>query len=129
MAEIAGAQLVIKSHRRSIRLPHYDYSQAGAYFVTVCVEGRKCLLGEITDGKVWLKDAGRMIMKWGNELENKFPAVEIDEMAIMPNHFHGILALGDMAPAVGAALRGRPRKGHPRRGAPTNAYSRNLILF
>ncbi|MCD6234217.1 MAG: hypothetical protein J7K63_04165 [Candidatus Marinimicrobia bacterium] len=38
-------------HRRSIRLKGYDYSQAGAYFVTMCTQNRECLFGEIVDGK------------------------------------------------------------------------------
>jgi putative transposase len=37
-------------HRRSIRLRGYDYMQVGAYFITICVQGRECLLGEIVDG-------------------------------------------------------------------------------
>ena len=117
-----GTQLAIKPHRRSLRLAHYDYSQTGAYFVTVCIEGRRCLFGEIVDGEMRLNDAGRMVEKWWKELENKFPSIEIDPFTTMPNHFHGILII-DQSPGtrrnVGAALRGRPEQGHPPRGAPT----------
>ena len=35
-------------HRHTIRLKGYDYSQAGLYFVTICVQNRKCLFGKIT---------------------------------------------------------------------------------
>ena len=45
-----------KHHRRSIRLPGYDYTSAGAYFVTVCVRGGECLLGHIVDGDMRLND-------------------------------------------------------------------------
>jgi len=45
-------------HRRSIRLKEYDYSRAGAYFVTICTQNRECLFGEITDGEMVLNDAG-----------------------------------------------------------------------
>jgi len=90
--------------------------------VTVCIEGRRCLLGEIVDEEMRLNDAGRMVDKWWKELENKFPSIEIDAFMTMPNHFHGILVI-DQCPGtrrnVGAALRGRPEVGHPRRGAPT----------
>ena len=117
-----GARLAIKPHRRSLRLAHYDYSQAGRYFVTVCIEGRRCLLGEIVDEEMRLNDVGKMVEKWWKELENKFPSIEIDAFMTMPNHFHGILVI-DQCPGtrrnVGAALRGRPEVGHPRRGAPT----------
>ena len=40
-----------KHHRRSIRLKGYDYSQEGIYFVTICVQNQKCLLGEIVNEK------------------------------------------------------------------------------
>jgi len=52
-------------NRRSIRLKEYDYSQFGAYFVTICAQDRKCLFGEIADGQMALNDAGKMIdEKW-----------------------------------------------------------------
>ena len=48
-------------HRRSMRLKGYDYSQAGAYFVTICTQGRVCLFGEIAAGKMVLNDVGRIV--------------------------------------------------------------------
>ena len=48
-------------HRRSIRLRNYDYTQAGAYFVTICVQHRECLFGEITDRVMRLNAAGRIV--------------------------------------------------------------------
>ena len=78
-------------HRRSIRLKGYDYSQAGLYFVTICIKNRLCLLGHITNQKMLLNDTGNMILKWYYELENKFPDIRCHEMITMPNHFHCIL--------------------------------------
>lgn len=78
-------------HRKSIRLNRYDYSQAGLYFITICVQKRKCLFGEIENGKMMLNDAGKMIEKWYYELENKYPDIKCDEMILMPNHFHCIV--------------------------------------
>lgn len=46
-------------HRRSIRLKGYDYSQAGAYFITICVKDRECLFGKIIHGEMILNDAGK----------------------------------------------------------------------
>ena len=48
-------------NHRSIRLKGYDYSQAGLYFITICVQNRKCLFGDIIAGKMILNDAGRMV--------------------------------------------------------------------
>jgi len=45
-------------------LKGYDYSQAGAYFVTICAQNRECLFGEILDEEMALNDAGRMVEKW-----------------------------------------------------------------
>ena len=58
--------------RKSIRLPGYDYSRAGAYFVSICTKDRKCLFGKIVNQEMVLNDAGRMVKKWYAELENKF---------------------------------------------------------
>jgi putative transposase len=49
-----------KHQRRSIRLKDYDYSQAGAYFVTICVQNRECVLGNVVDGQMQLNDWGRV---------------------------------------------------------------------
>ena len=82
-----------RHNRRSIRLRGYDYSQAGAYFVTVCAHDRMCLFGEIMDGKMHLNDAGRMVEKWWLALNRKFSTMETDEYIVMPNHFHGIVVI------------------------------------
>jgi REP element-mobilizing transposase RayT len=37
-------------HPRSIRLQGYDYSSAGAYFITSCTQNRECLFGNIIVG-------------------------------------------------------------------------------
>jgi REP element-mobilizing transposase RayT len=78
-------------HRRSIRLREYDYASTGAYFVTVCAQGRECLFGEIVDGEMRLNDAGRMVDEWWLKLPGKFPMLTLDEYVVMPNHFHGVI--------------------------------------
>jgi hypothetical protein len=52
-------------------LKGYDYAQAGLYFTTICCKGRICRFGEIENGKMLLNDAGKIMVKWYNELENK----------------------------------------------------------
>ncbi|MBI2231162.1 MAG: hypothetical protein HYU46_18940 [Deltaproteobacteria bacterium] len=82
-----------KRHRRSIRLLGYDYAQAGAYFVTIVTKDRTCLFGEIVEGQMRLNDAGRSIQATWDELPNHYSSVECDAFVVMPNHFHGIIAL------------------------------------
>ena len=84
-----------RHHRRSIRLQGYDYSQAGAYFVTICTHNRECLFGEIMDGKMVLNDAGRMVEQCWRDIPSHFPHVELDTFVVMPNHVHGILCVVD----------------------------------
>ena len=82
-----------KHHRRSIRLESYDYSQAGAYFVTICTQNRRCLFGDIADGIMVLNATGRMVEKWLHELPKKFNGIKLDEYLIMPNHIHAIIVI------------------------------------
>jgi REP element-mobilizing transposase RayT len=110
-------------HRRSIRLQGYDYSQAGAYFVTLCIQNRECLFGEIANGEMRLNDAGRMVCHWYFELEHKFPDIKCDAFVCMPNHVHFIVV------NVGADLRVRPDresvyhpKGQTHKSASTDAH-------
>ena len=79
--------------RRSIRLKGYDYSQAGAYFVTVCAKDHACLFGDVEQGEMILNDAGNMIKTWWLAIPDKYRYVELDECMIMPNHFHGIIKI------------------------------------
>ena len=48
-----------KHHRRSIRLKGHDYSQAAAYFVTICTQDRMCVFGDVVDDEMRLNEAGR----------------------------------------------------------------------
>jgi len=89
-------------HRRSIRVPSYDYSQDGWYFVTICTQNREDMFGEIAKDQMWLNNAGFMVKTWWQKVTGKFPSVQIDEYVVMPNHFHGIINI------VGATLCGRP---------------------
>jgi len=81
--------------RRSIRLQGYDYSQAGAYFVTICTRNRECVFGETADGAMRLNEAGRIVADEWLKTTAILDEIELDEWVVMPNHFHGILVIGD----------------------------------
>lgn len=105
-----------KHHRRSIRLRGYDYSQAGAYFLTICVVNRECIFGDIVDGEMRPNQFGEIVLKWWNELPNYYPPVQLDECVVMPNHLHGIIVItnvgaGSPRPNIEAP---RPNIGAPR---------------
>jgi putative transposase len=84
-------------HRRSVRLRGFDYSRPGAYFVTICVHDRKCLFGEVCNGKMNLNKAGRIVEDCLLDIPKHFPHARLDAFVIMPNHIHGIITI-----AVGA---------------------------
>ena len=82
-------------HRRSIRLKEYDYSQAGAYFVTIVAWQREVLFGEIVNGEMVLNDFGKIAAEKWEWLETQYEYVELGAWIIMPNHHHGILVIHD----------------------------------
>ncbi len=78
-------------HRRSIRLRGYDYTQTGAYFVTICTYQRECLLGEVVDGSMTPPQQRRIVELCWQRISQHFSTVEVDSFTLMPNHVHGVL--------------------------------------
>jgi len=97
--------------RRSLRLWGYDYSQTGAYFVTICAHERRCLFGGIEGAQISLSPIGEIVAgEWSASADLRRD-VELDSFVIMPNHLHGILLLGRSEAAaaarpLGAVIRG-----------------------
>lgn len=106
-------------HRRSIRLQGYDYSQAGAYFITACTHRRECYFGEILNGVFRPTEAGKVLQTTWEDLPKHYSNVKLDAWIIMPNHVHGIVMLTDSnMDAVGAGLRPAPTPKTARHGLP-----------
>ncbi len=80
-------------HRNSIRLKQYDYSQEGAYLVTICTKNKECLLGDVVDGKIVLNDIGEFVQQCWLNIPEHFPNGIVDEYIIMPNHIYGIVII------------------------------------
>lgn len=103
-------------HRRSIRLRGYDYSQAGAYFITICTHNRECLFGAVGAGSkpahpsikpaqfatphptqspnlMVLNEYGEIVKDTWEDLINHVDGIELDAFVIMPNHVHGIIVI------------------------------------
>ncbi len=89
-----------KNHRRSIRLAGYDYSSAGAYFVTIVVHGRERLFGEIINEEMRLNDFGKIANECWCAIPEHFPFVELGAYVIMPNHVHGIIIINGRGAAM-----------------------------
>ncbi|MEM8828147.1 MAG: hypothetical protein AAGE96_02175 [Cyanobacteria bacterium P01_G01_bin.19] len=82
-----------KHKRRSIRLPEYDYSQAGYYFVTICCHQRQCLFGDVVDGVMQLNQHCVIVRDEWMRSSVIRQEIELDEYVVMPNHFHGIVII------------------------------------
>jgi putative transposase len=99
--------------RRSIRLRDFDYSQIGAYFVTICTYKKANWFGEIEDGEVRLNKFGLIInAEWLKTTEIR-TGINIDSFIVMPNHLHGIIVIAEQSGAT-------------RRVAPTSLRSGSL---
>ena len=100
-----------RTQRRSLRLPGYDYSQKGAYFLTICVKGRASLFGDIVNGKMDLNENGNLVIKTWSMLPVHYVHVGLDAFVVMPNHVHGILLIVEAGvQPVGAGLKPAPTK-------------------
>jgi len=80
-------------NRLSHRLQGYDYSQSGAYFITICTYKKEYLFGEIVDGEIKLNLIGQYAYHQWKQIPLRFVNVELDEFVIMPNHIHGIIVI------------------------------------
>ncbi len=88
-----------------MRLPNYDYSQPGYYFVTICTRNRAELFGYSQDGRIQLNDYGKIVRKCWLDLPNHY-VCELDDYVIMPNHFHGIISIPDWTKEPSSAAAG-----------------------
>ncbi len=75
----------------SARLKNYDYSQEGAYFITICTKDREHFFGEIVNGEMQWSEIGKMAKQFWQEIETIHNFILLDEWIVMPNHIHGII--------------------------------------
>ncbi|MCL2026939.1 MAG: hypothetical protein FWG79_00465 [Bacteroidales bacterium] len=85
-------------HRRSIRLREYDYSLAGAYFITICCENGIHRFGKIENQQMVLNDFGKIARDEWLKLSERYPNMLFDTFQIMPNHVHGIIQICQSPP-------------------------------
>ena len=87
--------------RKELRIPKYDYSSSGGYFVTICVKDRRSILsdfikpvggGALDAPQLRLTQWGRIVEKHLLSSEN-ISGVKIDQYVIMPDHIHAIIFL------------------------------------
>ncbi len=81
----------LQKRKTMLRLPYYDYSSVGFYFITICTRLRENFLGQIIENKMIHSDMGKIVSKCWNEIPQHFSDIFLDEFVVMPNHIHGIL--------------------------------------
>jgi putative transposase len=114
-----------KHHRRSIRLPKYDYTTSGGYYITIVTQGRECLFGEVVDGEMRLNALGQIAKREWERLPKRFKQIELGIYVIMPNHAHGIIFIREHR--RGTAEYANLVHQEDNRRAPTAAEYANLI--
>jgi REP element-mobilizing transposase RayT len=113
--------------RRLTRLPSYDYSQEGAYFITVCTLGRLCLFGDVIHDTVQPNECGQAVTDVWNLLSRHFPHVQTFAFVLMPNHVHGVLLFQDVGEEAACPNHGRPRHGLPDVVGAFKSYSARAV--
>jgi REP element-mobilizing transposase RayT len=89
-----------RHHRRSIRLPGFDYSQVGSYFITICAHERRCIFGEIVEDEMRLNEMGEIVKEEWEKTAKLRDGVELGAFVVMPNHFHAIVHIVEESPAA-----------------------------
>lgn len=75
--------------RKRLRLIEYDYSQNGAYFVTICTQNREKLFGGVGADSI----SARMISNIFEKTISEYNDIECPIYVVMPNHFHAIIVI------------------------------------
>lgn len=79
--------------RKRQRLRGFDYAADGAYFITICVQDRACVFGDIRDDTMILNSAGQIVRQCWQDLPHHYSHCVLDAYCVMPNHVHGIVMI------------------------------------
>jgi len=94
-------------NRKSLRLPHWDYTSEGLYYVTMVTKHRECLFGYVKNGEMIENDFGTVVRECWDEIPNHFDCASTDAFIVMPNHMHGIIVIHDVGARHAVPLRTR----------------------
>jgi putative transposase len=81
-----------KDHKH-YRIPGFDYTSPGSYFITISVKNKEKDLGKIINEKMELSVIGKVANALWKKIPQKYPNALLDEFQIMPDHIHGIITL------------------------------------
>ena len=105
---------ILLPERRSIRIRGYDYTQGNAYYITVCVDNRKCILCDETEGVLSRNKYGNIVHEEILRSEKVRENIQIIECMVMPNHFHAVIFIKENNSAkIKGALAGKIKHFYP----------------
>lgn len=84
-----------KYRTKSMRMPYWDYSNFGAYFITICVKDMRCVFGDIVNDKMQFSSLGYVVAESMQKIDSIHDFVVLDEWIVMPNHVHVILFINN----------------------------------
>ena len=93
--------------RKNLRLKDFDYTSAGAYFVTICAHHKQTVFGQIKSGVVELNPYGQLAERVWRDLPEHFPDIRLDEFIVVPNHVHGVVFIDSERARHASPLRQR----------------------
>ncbi len=86
--------------RKNIRLSGYDYSQNGAYFITICTKDKNQTFGDIAVGaaalggpRITLSHYGQIAERYIKSINEVYQGISVPVYCIMPNHVHFIVVI------------------------------------
>ena len=106
-------------HRKNLRIPDFDYSQPGAYFVTIVTQDRKTLFGQIVDGEMVLNEIGKMVKEIVEGVPRHYQNINVEVSVIMPNHVHILFLIADVVAGPRACHLDQSNNGQPQGVDPT----------
>ncbi len=113
--------------RSSLRLAQYDYTQIGAYFITICTKDRKNIFGKIENVLMVLNNIGEIVQQEWLQLANVRHNVKLDEFMVMPNHFHAILIITDQVEGMASHASTEDTQTKPSFGKPVPGSLSTII--
>jgi len=108
--------------RRNLRFSEFDYSQPGAYFVTIVSQDRKQLFGKVINGEMILNDVGLMVNGVIEEIPKQYKGINVEAFVVMPNHVHILFNIADAVSDPRARLLNEPDHGQPQGVDPTKKH-------
>lgn len=90
--------------RKINRWENFDYANDRYYFVTICVQNKEVVFGQVVDKKMVLNEYGLIVKQQLLWLENNFSYIGLNGFVVMPNHVHVIIEIDRLKKNRGSTI-------------------------